>query len=133
MPAATMIVFPLALAVIAWLPGDFAFLLAATIALGAAGGAMTILKAIAIPEFLTRRNYGAIKGVLNMPITLLKACAPGLAALAWQATGDYQLLLHLLTGAGIAMTASYLGAVVLRRAALPERGLKPRPKPNGAA
>lgn len=60
---------------------------------GIASGMMTIVKGIAIPELLTKEAYGAINGAMSIPITLIKAGAPALAALLWMATSSYDLVL----------------------------------------
>jgi len=61
-----------------------------------ATGIMTIVKAVAIPELLTREAYGAINGAMNIPIKLIKAAAPAIAALVWVMTGSYDSVLILL-------------------------------------
>lgn len=100
-------VFPLSLAAFTFLPTYMIVLIPATIAYGAASGTMTIIEGIAIPEFLTKESYGAINGMLNIPITLTKALAPSIAAFSWFITKDYNLLLIGLTVISFAMLMAF--------------------------
>jgi predicted MFS family arabinose efflux permease len=60
---------------------------------GASNGVMTIVRGIAIPEMVSRENYGAINGALAVPMVLARAFSPVAAAFLWQATGSYSSVL----------------------------------------
>lgn len=72
-----------------------------------ASGMMTIVKGIAIPELLTKQAYGAINGAMSIPITMIKAAAPALAALLWMATLSYDLVLILLGSISVLAVLSF--------------------------
>jgi len=76
-----------------YLPAQFLWLVPFAMIFGAATGTMTIVKGIAVPELLTRESYGAINGAMNVPVKVIKALSPTLAALVWVVTGSYAGLL----------------------------------------
>lgn len=77
---------------------------------GIASGMMTIVKGIAIPELLTKEAYGVINGAMSLPITIVKASAPALAALLWAITLNYDLVLLVL--GSISIIAALCFAIV---------------------
>ncbi|CAJ0800491.1 hypothetical protein LMG7141_03830 [Ralstonia condita] len=56
---------------------------------GAANGINTMLRAIAMPELVSRSQYATLNGLMMTPVLLAQASAPWLAALLWKATGGY--------------------------------------------
>ncbi|WP_343548571.1 MFS transporter [Ralstonia sp.] len=56
---------------------------------GAANGVNTMLRAIAMPELVSRRQYATLNGLMMTPVLLAQASAPWLGALLWKATGGY--------------------------------------------
>ncbi|MFN3462004.1 MAG: MFS transporter [Oceanibaculum sp.] len=82
--------FPAAFAIAAWMPADFRWLAVFAILLGTANGILTIVRGLAVPEFLTRDGYGALNGAISLPATLAKGAAPFLAAHLWSLSGSYQ-------------------------------------------
>ena len=107
--------FPLAFAAIVFLPTHLFVLIPATITFGAASGTMTIIKGVAVPEFLTQSSYGAINGILNMPVMIVKALAPTIAAFSWSMTKNYNLLLMTLIMTSVAMLAPFVLAAWLKK------------------
>lgn len=69
---------------------SFAFLFA--VLFGAGMGIKTVVQATAAPEFLGISEYGALQGILSMPVQFTQAAAPLVAALLWQWSGSYNLL-----------------------------------------
>ncbi|MEM9220636.1 MAG: MFS transporter [Cyanobacteria bacterium P01_F01_bin.150] len=94
-------VLPIVFVGFAFLPSDFWMLVPFAVAFGAATGTMTIVKGIAVPEFLTPSAYGAINGAMNMPVKVIKALAPSIAAFMWYVTNDYNALLNSLIILGV--------------------------------
>jgi len=96
-------VLPIVFAGFAFFPSSFWVLIPFATAFGAATGTMTIVKGIAVPELLTPSTYGAINGAMNMPVKIIKAFAPSIAALVWYVTNDYNGLLNslILLGFGV--------------------------------
>ena len=110
----TATVFPIVFAAVFFLPSSFVALIPVAIAYGAAKGIMTIVKGMAVPEFLTKNAYGAINGAMNLPITSLRAFAPTIAALSWSVTQDYNLLLISLIGVSLLAVVALFVASILR-------------------
>jgi len=92
----TTAVLPLTFFALALLPTNIWLFIPFIILFGAATGIMTIVKGIAIPELLTREAYGVINGAMNIPIKLIKAAAPAIAAFVWVMTTSYDSVLILL-------------------------------------
>ncbi|MCO7225127.1 MFS transporter [Pleionea sp. CnH1-48] len=96
---------PLVFASLAYLPGNFWALVPLAILFGAINGTMTIVKGTAVPEFLTPSSYGAINAAMGVPVKVIKALSPSLAAMLWVMTNSYDSLLNILMflGAGSAI------------------------------
>lgn len=92
----TAAVLPLTFFALAFLPPNMWLFLPFIILFGVATGIMTIVKGVAIPELLTKEAYGAINGAMNIPIKLLKAASPAIAAVVWGMTTSYDYVLILL-------------------------------------
>ena len=56
---------------------------------GAANGINTMMRAIAMPELVSRNQYATLNGLMMTPVLLAQASAPWLGALLWKATGGY--------------------------------------------
>ncbi len=83
---------------------DMVALIGFALVYGAANGILTIVRGAAVPEMLTRRAYGAINGLLTTPIGVVRALAPSLAALVYDATGGYGGVLVAFIIMAVAMT-----------------------------
>jgi hypothetical protein len=81
---------------------------------GAGMGIKTVVQATAAPEFLVIREYGALQGILSMPVQLTQAAAPLIAALLWQWSGSYVLLTLVLLASAVASAMTFAAAVLLR-------------------
>lgn len=95
------LILPIVFAAFAFLPIEFWILVPFAVAFGAATGTMTIIKGIAVPEFLTPSSYGAINGAMNMPVKVVKAFAPSIAAYLWFTMNGYDWMLNILIFLGI--------------------------------
>lgn len=91
-----------------FLPSAFWLMASLAALLGACIGVMTIIKGIAVPEFLTEQAYGAINGVMNVPIKIVSALAPAIAALLWSVNNNYDLVLLILVGLGVVISALFV-------------------------
>lgn len=105
--------FPLSFLAMILFPASYPVLIVAALAYGAAAGTMTIVKGMSVPEFLTKSSYGLINGMMNTPITVLKAFGPTLAALSWSVTGSYDGLLVALVIVSTIMLLSFIAAAVI--------------------
>lgn len=90
---ATALALPIAFLAVLYLPANVWFLTPFLVLFGAATGTMTIVKATAVPELLSKQAYGAINGAMNLPIKLLKAFSPAIAAALWALGNSYDALL----------------------------------------
>ncbi|MGY8526585.1 MFS transporter [Paracidovorax citrulli] len=92
------------------------WLMLAAVLYGCANGINTMLRAMAMPELISRHHYATLNGLMMTPVLLMQAIAPWLGALLWRAAGGYWLMLW-------AMVALALGALVSFGYALRRRGL----------
>jgi predicted MFS family arabinose efflux permease len=101
--SAIVIVFPLAVIGFAFAPPDVLVIGFIAAFYGAANGMVTIVRGVAVPEMVSRQAYGAINGSLVGPLNFMQAIAPLGAALIWEASGGYVMVL----------AAIFAGSVVL--------------------
>lgn len=101
-------VLPVVFLSLAWLPTELWLVIPLAILFGIANGVMTIVKGVAVLEVLSKEAYGAINGAMNVPIKVLKAFAPGLAAVLWSMGGGYQGVLYVLTILGGISVMSFI-------------------------
>jgi predicted MFS family arabinose efflux permease len=117
---AIVLVFPVALLMLAELPPSFTLIAIVAALYGSANGIMTIVRGLSVPEMLTRQAYGSVNGALSAPSSVSRAIAPlGMAAL-WSATGSYDAVLLTLIAGTLLLALSFWSAAILsRRAAQP--------------
>lgn len=96
--------------------GHGAWLMVAAVLYGCANGVNTMLRAMAMPEMISRHHYATLNGLMMTPVLLMQAAAPWLGALLWRAAGGYWLMLWV-------MVALALGALLAFGYALHRRGL----------
>lgn len=89
------------------------WLMLAAVLYGCANGINTMLRAIAMPELISRHHYATLNGLMMTPVLLMQAAAPWLGALLWRAAGGYWLMLWVMVA--LALTALGSFAFALRR------------------
>jgi MFS family permease len=87
---------------------------------GAGLGIKTLVQATAAPEFLDEKQYGALQGIIMLPVLASQAAAPFAAAYLWQMGGGYGLLQSVL------MTTAMISALAFALAALMAHSRKHR-------
>jgi len=92
------------------------WLMVAAAIYGCANGVNTMLRAMAMPELISRHHYATLNGLMMTPVLLMQAAAPWLGALLWRAAGGYWLMLWVM----VALALAALGAFAF---ALQRRGL----------
>jgi len=103
--------FPVAFIGLAFLPANLIIAGAAMLIYGAANGILTIVRGAAVPEMLSRENYGAIMGAMNVPTTFARALAPLAAAALWSIDRSYlPVLVGAIGGAGLLAAAFWSAA-----------------------
>lgn len=106
-----VLVFPLALILLAALPAAFPAAVLVALLYGAANGIMTIVRGMAVPEMITREAYGAVNGALAAPSMISRALAPAAAALLWSASGGYDaVLIAMIAGTLLLVTGFWAAA-----------------------
>lgn len=122
--AAVVTVFPLAFGALAFLGADFPTVAAICVVYGGANGIFTIVRGMVVPEMLSRHAYGAINGLLTVPMTLARAAAPVGAALLWSVGASYGTVLSAIVVVALVLAASFwLAAWFSRPTAIPSLSL----------
>ncbi|MBB6520618.1 MFS transporter [Pseudoteredinibacter isoporae] len=111
----TASVLPVVFLAFAYLSVSIWLLIPFALAFGAASGIMTIVKGVAVPELLTREAYGAINGAMNIPVKLIKAFSPWIAAVIWHVGGGYHTVLVFLAFLGLISAISFILATKVKR------------------
>jgi MFS family permease len=83
---------PIAIAILALLPAELAWLALFATIYGLGNGILTIMRGIAVPELIGRQAYGTINGALIGPANVAKAAAPLCFAAGWAAAGQVAAL-----------------------------------------
>jgi MFS family permease len=105
--------FPISMAMLALGISDVYGLILFAIVYGVANGLITILRGMAVPEFIGPEGYGVVSGALTMPTNLMRAAGPVIASLAWTAFGGYTPVLWGLAAIMLIAAAGFAAAAVL--------------------
>jgi MFS family permease len=105
--------FPISMAMLATGIHDVYGLILFAILYGVANGLVTILRGMAVPEFIGPEGYGVVSGALTMPTNIMRAAGPLLASLVWAAFGGYTLVLWGLAGIMLVAAAGFAAAALL--------------------
>lgn len=87
-------------------PGSYLSLLFPVL-FGAGMGIKTLVQATAAPEFLGESEYGALQGIVSLPVLASQAAAPFIAAYLSQRAGSYDLLSWVLLAAVITSVLAF--------------------------
>lgn len=104
-----------AIAVTGLLPGPAAALVAASIVLGIARGAFTLLQSTAVSDRWGITGFGALYGILNAPTTVAMAVAPWAGSAIASAVGSHPAMFAVLTAIAGAAAVVALGTEPGRR------------------
>jgi MFS family permease len=104
--------FPVSMAMLAAGISDVYGLILFAIIYGVANGLLTILRGMAVPEFIGPEGYGVVSGALTMPTNIMRAAGPLIAALAWSAVGNYTPVLWGLAGVMLVAAAGFAAAAL---------------------
>lgn len=107
--------FPIAMAMLAAGISDVYGLILFAVIYGIANGLVTILRGMAVPEFIGPEGYGVVSGALTMPTNIMRAAGPLLASLAWAAFGGYTPVLWGLAGIMLVAALGFAAAALLSR------------------
>lgn len=115
--------FPIAMAMLAMGISDVYGLILFAILYGVANGLLTILRGMAVPEFIGPEGYGVVSGALTMPTNIMRAAGPLLAAFVWSHSGNYTTVLWGLAVIMLVAAAGFAAAAFLSKK-------KPSPYPT---
>ena len=107
--------FPISMAMLAGGIDDVYGLIPFAIIYGVANGLVTILRGMAVPEFIGPEGYGVVSGALTMPTNIMRAAGPLIAAFAWSAFGGYTVVLWGLTGIMLVAACGFAAAALLSK------------------
>lgn len=107
--------FPVAMTMLALGVSDVYGLILFAIIYGVANGLVTILRGMAVPEFIGPEGYGVVSGALTMPTNVMRAAGPIVASLAWGAFGGYTPVLWGLAGIMLVAAMGFAAAAVLSK------------------
>jgi MFS family permease len=107
--------FPIAMTMLALGVSDVYGLILFAIIYGVANGLITILRGMAVPEFIGPEGYGVVSGALTMPTNVMRAVGPIVASLAWGAFGGYTVVLWGLAGIMLVAAMGFAAAAWLSR------------------
>jgi predicted MFS family arabinose efflux permease len=112
---AVVTIFPLAFGALAFLRADFWTVAAVCVVYGGANGIFTIVRGMVVPEMLSRHAYGAINGLLTVPMTLARAAAPVGAAALWAVGSSYDGVLAAIVAVAFVLAAGFWLAAWISR------------------
>ncbi len=109
--------FPIAMGMLALGITDVYGLILFAIIYGVANGLLTILRGMAVPEFIGPEGYGVVSGALTMPTNVMRAVGPLLASVAWGMFGGYTAVLWGLAGIMLIAACGFAAAAFLSKRA----------------
>jgi MFS family permease len=107
--------FPVSMAMLATGISDVYGLILFAIIYGVANGLVTILRGMAVPEFIGPEGYGVVTGALTMPTNIMRAAGPLMASFAWSAYHGYTTVLWGLAAIMLVAAAGFAAAALLSR------------------
>ncbi|QFU15938.1 MFS transporter [Microvirga thermotolerans] len=84
---------------------------------GASNGMMTIVRALLPPELFGRENYGAVQGMIAMPVRIAMAATPFAFGALWAWWGSYGPVLAILLALALCSLAGIVLNLALARGA----------------
>jgi MFS family permease len=111
--------FPVSMAMLAAGISDVYGLILFAIIYGVANGLVTILRGMAVPEFIGPEGYGVVSGALTMPTNVMRAAGPLLGASAWSFFGNYTPVLWGLAAIMLVAAAGFAAAAILSKKSSP--------------
>nr|WP_311527661.1 MFS transporter [uncultured Ralstonia sp.] len=98
---------------------------------GAANGINTMVRAIAMPELVSRTQYATLNGLMMTPVLLAQASAPWLGALLWRASDGYAAVEWAMVAAAlIALAAFAYGLRHAQKRPIPAATVQTAPAPR---
>jgi MFS family permease len=105
---ATMALSVLAFTLLPFIPGGSWLILGFAALYGAANGMLTIVRALLPPELFGREDYGAIQGMIAMPVRIAMAGAPFAFGALWAWRGNYDAVVLLCLGMAVCAFGAFM-------------------------
>ncbi len=112
---ATMALSVLAFALLPFVPAGSWLILGFAALYGAANGMLTIVRALLPPELFGREDYGAIQGMIAMPVRIAMAGAPFAFGALWAWRGNYDAVVLLCLGMAVCAFGAFMLNLALAR------------------
>lgn len=113
----TMVFSVLAFALLPFIPPGSWLIVAFAGLYGASNGMMTIVRALLPPELFGRENYGAIQGMIAMPVRIAMATTPFAFGALWAWWGNYGAVLTVCLAMALCSLAAFVLNLALARRA----------------
>jgi len=84
---------------------------------GSGYGVTSIVRPVVTAEFLGRKNFGVISGLLALPFIAATAAAPTIAAFVWETGGYDRVIMLAIIAAGVGLVSILLAASLASRKA----------------
>ena len=84
---------------------------------GSGYGVTSIVRHVVTAEFLGRKNFGVISGLLALPFIAATAAAPTIAAFVWETGGYDRVIMLAIFAAGVGLVSILLAASLTARKA----------------
>jgi len=82
---------------------------------GLSNGIFTIVRGLVVPEMVSRQAYGAINGLITIPMMIARAVGPGVAASLWMLHQSYQDVLMLVILVSLTFAIAFWSAAWISR------------------
>jgi predicted MFS family arabinose efflux permease len=112
---ATMALSVLAFALLPFIPAGSWLILGFAALYGAANGMLTIVRALLPPELFGREDYGAIQGMIAMPVRIAMAGSPFAFGALWAWRGSYDTVVLLCLGMAVCAFGAFMLILVKPR------------------
>jgi len=77
---------------------------------GITNGIFTIVRSQVVPEMLSQHAYGALNGLLTIPVTIARAMGPVIAAWLWAISQDYQTVYEAILWSSLLLALTFWAA-----------------------
>ena len=100
-------VFPFVFFLLARPSPSFGLVAVLIAAYGLSNGIFTIVRGLVVPEMVSRHAYGAINGLIVLPMAIGRAIAPLAAAWLWAVQQSYHLVIVAIAWSSVLLVASF--------------------------
>jgi len=77
---------------------------------GLTNGVFTIVRSQVVPEMLSQHAYGALNGLLTIPVTIARAMGPVIAAWLWAIDQSYHIVIEAIVWSSLLLAITFWAA-----------------------